>query len=97
LTQIKDIVPNPEQEEWASTLNIAKIETENQVFNKIPDSCSVFLDIRFIPYDDIRILTEIQAILTDDFIFSVIEHEPAICTKEDNDILVSLTGSITRV
>jgi acetylornithine deacetylase/succinyl-diaminopimelate desuccinylase-like protein len=27
----------------------------------------------------------------------VIEHEPAICTKEDNDILVSLTGSITRV
>jgi len=94
---LEDIVPNPAEEEWISTLNIARIDTENRALNKIPDTCSLYLDIRFIPGDDIRIINEIKKSLDGSLTLSIIEHEPSIFTESNNSLLLSLSESIRKI
>jgi len=43
--------PVPAQEEWRTTVNVARIETPNQARNQIPDLAEAWLDIRFPPED----------------------------------------------
>ncbi len=43
--------PVPAQEAWCTTVNVARIETPNDVFNQIPAAASAWLDIRFPPED----------------------------------------------
>lgn len=51
IKKILKIYPIPKQEQWATTVNVAKISTPNQIFNRVPDQATVMLDIRFIPGD----------------------------------------------
>ena len=92
---LESIIPNPETEEWISTINISMIDTDNIAFNKIPDHCSLSLDIRFIPGDDSRILHTIRESLPHNFSLEVLEHEPSVFTEEDDPLIVSLTQSIS--
>lgn len=93
---LNKIIPNPESEEWVSTLNIAMINTDNVAYNKIPDHCTLSLDIRFIPGDDLRILDVIMKSLPDGFTLEILEHEPSVFTEEDNPLVTSLFQSISR-
>jgi succinyl-diaminopimelate desuccinylase len=43
--------PVPASEAWCTTVNVARIETPNQVFNQIPAQAKAWLDIRFPPED----------------------------------------------
>ncbi|WP_051807639.1 M20 family metallopeptidase [Actinoplanes subtropicus] len=43
--------PVPAAEEWATTVNVARIETPNQAYNQVPAAAEARLDIRFPPSD----------------------------------------------
>jgi succinyl-diaminopimelate desuccinylase len=43
--------PVPAAEAWATTVNVARIETPNTAFNQVPDAATAWLDIRYPPGD----------------------------------------------
>ena len=51
LDAIEREFPALTKEEWRTTVNIAKLDTTNTTYNKVPDNCEMKLDIRFIPED----------------------------------------------
>ncbi|MGB9707628.1 MAG: M20 family metallopeptidase, partial [Microgenomates group bacterium] len=49
LNKIYKTYPLPKKESWQTTFNLARIETPNQTFNKVPDEAIISFDIRYIP------------------------------------------------
>ena len=49
LDEVEKQYPLPKKEAWKTTFNLAKIETTNQTFNKVPDEAIISFDIRYIP------------------------------------------------
>lgn len=91
LNIIKKIYPIPKQEKWATTVNLSNIETNNKIYNKIPDDCLIGLDIRYIPEDANVILKKIkQELLPKGFKLEIITKEPALFTDKDNKYLKKL-------
>ncbi|WP_067499994.1 M20 family metallopeptidase [Actinoplanes sp. TFC3] len=43
--------PVPEAEAWATTVNVARVETSNRAVNQVPADATAWLDIRFPPSD----------------------------------------------
>jgi succinyl-diaminopimelate desuccinylase len=43
--------PVPAQEQWTTTVNVARIETANRAVNQVPADATAWLDIRFPPSD----------------------------------------------
>jgi succinyl-diaminopimelate desuccinylase len=87
LNALKKKYPDPTQEKWVTTVNLSKISSSNETFNKIPDDCSVSLDIRYIPEESENILKNIQKLLPKDFKLEVITQEPALATNSSNEYL----------
>ncbi|HLZ17294.1 MAG TPA: M20/M25/M40 family metallo-hydrolase, partial [Cyclobacteriaceae bacterium] len=90
LTTLKKEFPVPTREEWVTTVNLSKIETSNTSLNKIPDDCSVLLDIRFIPENSDSILQKIKSLVPDTFTVQVLAHEPALLVSEANEYIQNL-------
>ncbi len=90
LNVLKEKFPNPKQEAWITTINLAKIETTNEAFNKIPDDCLISLDIRYIPEDSDTIVKNIQAILPDGFMMEIVVKESALLTDAENEYVKKL-------
>jgi len=86
--------PVPNQEKWITTVNLSRIETSNQTFNKIPDDCTIWLDIRYIPKDSNTIVNSIKRLLPQGFKLDVILKEPALSTDENNQFLKLLQTNI---
>lgn len=84
LNLLKKRFPTPNKEEWITTVNLSRIETDNKTFNKIPDDCVVWLDIRYIPEDSKTIVTKIKELLPKGFKLNVVVKEPALFTDENN-------------
>jgi len=80
----------PKKKEWLTTINLAKITTNNNTFNKIPDQCEIWLDIRYIPEDTKTVIKEIKDILPQGFSLQIIVKEPAQFVKEDNSFIIQL-------
>lgn len=76
--------PIPKQQGWVTTVNLSKIETTNTAFNKIPDDCTVELDIRYIPEDSDTIVKEIKKIIPKGFVLDILCKEPALFNDERN-------------
>jgi len=89
--------PIPSKQEWITTINLAKIETSNQTFNKIPDNCTSWLDIRFIPEKLNSILDELKNIIPNDFELEVIANEPSLFVEENNVYLQKLKKITEKV
>lgn len=51
LARLLDAYPVPAQQEWRTTVSLARIQTPNQARNQIPDQAEAWLDIRFPPED----------------------------------------------
>jgi len=79
--------PVPDHEIWATTVNVSRIETTNKAFNKIPDDCVAWLDVRFVPEETETIKKSVQQLLPKGFTFDVIAHEPALFTDENNEFI----------
>jgi succinyl-diaminopimelate desuccinylase len=46
---LHEAYPLPEAEQWATTVNVARMGTPNTAFNQVPASAEAWLDIRFPP------------------------------------------------
>lgn len=89
-------LPNPKKEKWATTINVSKISTTNQAFNKIPDDCYVLLDIRYIKEDQKKILNKIKSILPKDFKLQILATGPAVLTSIKDKNIVKLKKIIAK-
>ncbi|MFH0712663.1 MAG: M20/M25/M40 family metallo-hydrolase [Candidatus Jorgensenbacteria bacterium] len=87
--------PVPDHEVWATTVSVNGIDTTNKTLNKIPDDCTVWLDIRFIPEEAKSIKKSIQQLLPKGFTFDVIIDEPSLVTDEKNKF-VKLLKKVTQ-
>jgi succinyl-diaminopimelate desuccinylase len=47
IDRVLDRYPVPVAEAWATTVNVARIETGNRAFNQVPADATAWLDIRF--------------------------------------------------
>jgi succinyl-diaminopimelate desuccinylase len=51
LARILNAYPTPAREAWQTTVNLARIETDNRAYNQIPARAAALLDVRFPPGD----------------------------------------------
>ncbi|QQS59588.1 M20/M25/M40 family metallo-hydrolase [Candidatus Peregrinibacteria bacterium] len=82
--------PIPHEETWQTTVNLSRIETQNKSFNKIPDNCEAWLDIRCIPEESQTIIYNIQSLLPEGFFSEILFHENALLTEKRNLYLQNL-------
>lgn len=87
LNILQEKYPIPNKEEWITTVNLSKIQTSNQTFNKIPDDCEIWLDIRYVPEETNTVLNNIKALLPKGFKIEVAENEPSMFVDENNKYL----------
>jgi succinyl-diaminopimelate desuccinylase len=97
LDQLKEKIPISLKDEWITTLNLARISTTNNSFNKIPDNCEVWLDIRFIPGDDKTVVRKVKSILPKEFELDIMTHEPSLFTAQDNEFIQKLVSSCEKI
>ncbi|MFZ2206323.1 MAG: M20/M25/M40 family metallo-hydrolase [Microgenomates group bacterium] len=88
--------PVLEKEAWRTTINIAKVETSNTTYNKVPDDCTMKLDIRFIPEDWKTIKPKIEKMF-EGLELEFLEFEPPQVTSETNPYFKQLLASIETV
>lgn len=78
LAALHKLFPVPDSAAWVTTMNLAKIETENNAFNHVPDGATAYLDIRFVPDDEEHLLTKITQALSPD-----VEIETMFCDSPE--------------
>lgn len=99
LADLLKIFPVPSKQAWKTTINISRIETTNHTFNKVPDRCTAWIDLRFLPSEKATILKRFRAALPRGFSVEVVAHEPALYVDSKNPYvrqLKSITEKITR-
>lgn len=79
--------PIPNKKTWITTVNLSKISTSNKTFNKIPDNCEIWLDIRYVPNDSKTIVGDIKKLLPKGFKLDVVAKEPALFVEEKSKYL----------
>lgn len=82
--------PLPKKKQWITTVNFANIETSNKTFNKIPDDCEVWLDIRYIPEDSETVVKAVKELLPKGFTMEVPVKEPAQYVDPNNPYMKQL-------
>jgi succinyl-diaminopimelate desuccinylase len=89
LSTLRKQYPIPSSQQWVTTVNLSKISTGNMTFNKIPNNCESWVDIRFTP-DNKDILKSIKSILPKGFSIEVVESESAMNVSKDNSYVEKL-------
>lgn len=89
--------PTPSEEAWVTTMNLAKIETTNNVYNNVPDQATAYIDMRVIPEDAATIAERVKSILPTDIAMEVYMHDAAEDTPRDNPYMQKLAQAIEIV
>ena len=89
--------PVPHKEAWKTTANLATIQTANQTYNKIPDACTLGVDVRYIPEDKEKVLSQIKQMLKGLADIEVVTNEPCQFTDERNPYLAKLRQATKQV
>ncbi|GAA0117131.1 M20 family metallopeptidase [Clostridium senegalense] len=77
------------------SINLAKI-SGGDVYNKVPDYCKMYLDIRFLPEQSAEeILNQIKSVVETEI--HIHEINPPVTTKVDNMYVKALSKSIEKV
>lgn len=97
LSKLIKLFPIPKKNAWKTTVNIARIETSNQTFNKVPDDCTTLLDIRYRPEDKNILLKKIKKILPENAKMEVVSFEPPQFTDKKNPYVEALRNSVKRI
>lgn len=95
LTSLYEKYPVPAEEVWKTTVATSNIETNNNTFNKIPDICTVTLDIRYIPGEKGAVINNIKKLLPQGHKFEVVSHQSPISVSKNNSYIKRLK-SISR-
>ncbi len=97
LNRIKKAFPLPKKVAWKTTLNLARVETSNVTFNKIPDAAEAWVDIRFIPHDSQTVIPELQKAIGKEGTLELLENEPAQFTDQQNQFVKQLKQSVKKI
>lgn len=97
LSRIQKTYPVPPAITWKTTANLARIETPNMTFNKIPDEATAWIDFRFIPAQRKTILGTIQDLTGKDGTIEILENEPAQFTDKNNLFVKRLAAAAKKV
>ncbi|PIS16030.1 hypothetical protein COT62_00565 [Candidatus Roizmanbacteria bacterium CG09_land_8_20_14_0_10_41_9] len=97
LSKLIKLFPIPKKNAWKTTVNVARIETTNQTFNKIPDNCTALLDIRYRPEDKKTLLEKIKKVLPENTTMEVVSFEPPQFTDKENPYVLILRDSVKRI
>jgi len=84
LDQLEKEFPIPTRQQWITTVNLSNVSSTNQAFNKIPDNCEAWLDIRYIPEDQKKVLPKIKKLLSEGLKIEIVTHEPALFVEKEN-------------
>lgn len=84
LDRILKAYPIPKKPSWQTTISLAKIETTNNTFNRIPDNATAYLDIRYIPEDKEVIHEKIRNLISNDVDIETSQSQPSQYTPENN-------------
>lgn len=95
LAQLKSQFPLPIHESWVTTVALSNIETNSATFNKTPDTCTVWLDIRYTSEKPEEILDKLKSLLPPNANIEVLADEPALQTS-DVDLYVLLLKKATE-
>lgn len=90
LNLLEEKYPIPKKEKWSTTVNLSKIKTSNKSFNKIPDDCTILLDIRYVPKDSNKIVRSIKELLPKGFKLEILIKEPPLSVDKNNKYLKKL-------
>ncbi|KKQ43058.1 MAG: peptidase M20 [Microgenomates group bacterium GW2011_GWC1_37_8] len=94
---LKEKYPVPKKEVWRTTINLAKVSTENSTYNKVPDDCEAWLDIRYIPEESVTIIKDVEKLLLKGLKLEVLLKEPPQLTNEKNLFVKKLRESTNKV
>ena len=89
--------PIPDKPIWKTTINVANIETSNNVYNKVPDAATVYLDIRYTAEENNTIVETIKKHLPSDAFIEIEKNYPAPYTDEKNMYVTSLKRTAEQV
>lgn len=87
---------NPGENMWQTSYNLASIETPDYGYNKIPDSCSIKIDIRYIPEDAAGIQKKLTDILPSDFCLEIYAFEPPFFTEKNHPDIQRLCKCVEK-
>ena len=95
--RIAETFPVPTTEAWATTVNLARIETSNVAFNKVPDDAHMWLDVRCTPAEAATVIARIRDCVGDSCRIDVITDEPALDVAATHPDIVQLLTSVQAV
>ena len=87
--------PIPTKQAWVTTVNLSRIETGNDAYNKIPDDCTALLDIRFVPKDAKTVLRDIKKLLPKRSKMEIVANEPGSFIAK-NDAFIATLEKVSR-
>lgn len=98
LLLLHELYPIPESETFETTMNVSRISTNNETWNKIPDQCTATLDIRFNRKQNIKeILARVNKILPNDIVLEVHKTRNANYTDPENKYIQALRKAGTSI
>jgi succinyl-diaminopimelate desuccinylase len=95
--RIATTFPVPTSEAWVTTVNLARIETTNMAFNKVPDAAQMWLDIRCIPADAATVVARIGACVGTECHVEVVTNEPALDVPATHPDIVRIQAAVQAV
>lgn len=95
LTTLEKLYPIPNEEMWCTTANLSMIDTSNKTYNKVPDECVAYVDIRFIPEEE-ELVDKLQKKLGKAAKIKVMVKEPGHLTDESNFYIQLLSNIIKK-
>ncbi|HSW96726.1 MAG TPA: M20/M25/M40 family metallo-hydrolase [Candidatus Saccharimonadales bacterium] len=72
LASIFHVYPTPEKESEETIVTVTAFNTENITYNKIPEECTAYIDIRFVPNEKDSIIDKIKSLLPETIYMEVI-------------------------
>ena len=96
INQVYQLIPKPQKETNQTTINVAKIGSNNDAYNKVPDHCLVSLDIRFAPEDESSIISSIQALLPKTAHLTIKMNEAANFTDPEHPLIYKLVSACNK-
>jgi len=97
LNKIWKAYPIPKKEVWKSTVNVGRILTTNETYNKVPDYAEAWIDIRYIPNDNKTILSNIKKLIPKGVETEVVIKDEPHFTKANNKYIGILKNSIKNI
>ncbi|HSA83455.1 MAG TPA: M20/M25/M40 family metallo-hydrolase [Patescibacteria group bacterium] len=100
INKITKAFPEVKEETKETTVSITQIIINHQTDNKIPDNCTIYLDIRESPKDDQSVINHIKNLLSEDVTIEINDKREFHFVKPDNPYITKLrqiTEAITGI